>query len=159
MTLIRVGYRHSRFSARVYASLKIHAFVERSRPCLENPDAMLRIFPTNEEAFATVASFGITDTTLTSDGELPAAIEEVLLPLADNGGATFTHLLTENSPAIGAGECFAPQPLDQRGMPRTDPCDSGAVETQSAMEPPAPQPEEACFVVPTANLNVVTFCL
>jgi len=114
---------------------------------------------TNEEAFATVASFGVSDTTLTSDGELPTAIEDVLLPLADNDGATLTHMLAENSPAIGAGECFAPQPLDQRGMPRTDPCDSGAVETQSAVEPPEPPPEETCFVVPSQNGKAVVFCL
>ncbi len=114
---------------------------------------------TNEEAFATVASFGITDTTLTSDGELPTAIEDVLSSIADNGGTTLTHLLAENSPAIGAGECFAPQPLDQRGMSRTDPCDSGSVETQSTVEPPEPPSEETCFVVPSQNEKAVVFCL
>jgi len=93
---------------------------------------------TNEEAFATVASFGISDTTLTSDGDSPTAIEDVLLPLADYGGTTLTHLLAENSSAIGAGECFAPQPLDQRGLPRTAPCDSRSFETQSAVEPLVP---------------------
>lgn len=115
---------------------------------------------TNGEAFATLAPFTATDVTLTSDGNLPTSIENVLLPLADNGGATFTHLLAENSPAIGAGECFAPQPLDQRGMPRTDPCDSGSVETQNIVDPPEPElVDDSCFVVPLPNGKPVVFCL
>jgi len=44
-------------------------------------------------------------------------------------------------------------------MPRTDPCDSGAVETQSVVAPPEPPPEETCFVVPSQNGKAVMFCL
>lgn len=113
---------------------------------------------TNDNAFEQV-SFTSTDTTLTSDGNLPTPIENVLLSLDDNGGTTLTHLPAEASPAIGAGECFTPQPLDQRSIPRTDPCDSGSVETQSAVEPPEPLPEESCFVVPSQNGKTVVFCL
>ncbi len=46
-----------------------------------------------------------------------------ILPLADNGGRTFTHALDPSSPARGAGDCVAADGSillhDQRGVPRT----------------------------------------
>ena len=39
-------------------------------------------------------------------------------PLADNGGATLTHALDENSPAIDAGDPENCPMTDQRGVPR-----------------------------------------
>jgi len=51
-----------------------------------------------------------------------------LVPLADNGGPTQTMATSAGSPAIDVGgQCPA---LDQRGMPRAGPCDSGAYEYQ-----------------------------
>lgn len=115
----------------------------------------------------------------TSDGDTPTTLNNVLLPLADNGGATRTHALPQNSPAIDAatdgtvvqalfftvyvpgcrGEEIVPAvPLppyrpDQRGIPRPigSACDIGAYE----YEPP----EDACYVIKAKNNNVVTFCL
>ncbi len=48
-------------------------------------------------------------------------------PLADNGGPTTTHALLPGSPAIDRGGAGCPG-ADQRGAPRTGPCDSGAYE-------------------------------
>ncbi len=51
-----------------------------------------------------------------------------LLPLGDNGGISQTFALGPGSPAIGfATSCPA---TDQRGMPRSQPCDTGAFEVQ-----------------------------
>jgi hypothetical protein len=44
-------------------------------------------------------------------------LDPKLLPLADNGGATFTHALAPDSPAIDSGEASIPL-LDQRKTPR-----------------------------------------
>jgi hypothetical protein len=43
----------------------------------------------------------------------------LLGPLQNNGGPTFTHALSSNSPAINAGDpSFTPPPsFDQRGSP------------------------------------------
>jgi predicted outer membrane repeat protein len=51
-------------------------------------------------------------------------------PLADNGGPTKTHALLPGSPAIGAVAGCPPPGEDQRGQPRTAPCDIGAFEVQ-----------------------------
>ena len=61
-----------------------------------------------------------------------------LLPLADNGGATATHALSETSPALDAGDNGAGLATDQRGagFARTEGArtDIGAFELQA--EPP-----------------------
>ncbi len=51
-----------------------------------------------------------------------------LSPLADNGGPTQTHAISSGSPAIDRATGCPPQ--DQRGVPRSTPCDSGAFELQ-----------------------------
>lgn len=68
-----------------------------------------------------------------ADGTCGAAFsgDPLLMPLADNGGYAFTHLLSEDSPARNA----VPQEgclleFDQRGIPRGFPCDVGAVENE-----------------------------
>ena len=54
--------------------------------------------------------------------------DPMLAPLADNGGISQTFALGAGSPAIDfASAC--PQ-TDQRGLPRSQPCDTGAFETQ-----------------------------
>ena len=45
--------------------------------------------------------------------------DALLGPLADNGGATFTHALLDGSPAIDAGLNADAKTNDQRGVPRT----------------------------------------
>lgn len=76
---------------------------------------------------------------LTGPGDLPNTAAQ-LLPLADNGGLTWTHALYADSPAIDAGSCQQGQvTTDQRGYPRPvdvptvpnadDGCDIGAFET------------------------------
>ena len=56
-------------------------------------------------------------------------MDPVLGPLADNGGPTQTHAVLGGSPALNAvlsgRGCNNP---DQRGVPRTAPCDIGAYE-------------------------------
>ena len=50
-----------------------------------------------------------------------------LATLADNGGATWTHLPADSSPVVNAaGNCG--MTIDQRGEPRVGLCDIGAVE-------------------------------
>ncbi len=52
-----------------------------------------------------------------------------LQPLGDFGGPTPVHLPAPISPVLGvASDC--PLSVDQRGEPRTSPCDAGAVEVQ-----------------------------
>jgi CSLREA domain-containing protein/RHS repeat-associated protein len=48
--------------------------------------------------------------------------------LADNGGATLTHALQSNSPAINAGDNNGCPATDQRGYTRDASCDMGAFE-------------------------------
>jgi predicted outer membrane repeat protein len=70
----------------------------------------------------------------------------LLGPLQNNGGPTFTHAPTCNSPAIDKGKNFSGSATDQRGLPRTfdqfaianttDGTDIGAVEVQTACLPP-----------------------
>jgi hypothetical protein len=53
--------------------------------------------------------------------------DPLLGPLADNGGPTLTHALLPGSPAINAAPTCAVT-TDQRGLPRSSPCDSGSYE-------------------------------
>ena len=56
-------------------------------------------------------------------------LDQLLGPLADNGGPTMTHLPLEGSPLIDSGGGDCPE-IDQRGYgrPAGDACDRGAVE-------------------------------
>lgn len=54
--------------------------------------------------------------------------DPLLKPLADNGGVSATFALGAGSPAIDLGT-GCPK-TDQRGMPRSEPCDTGAFEVQ-----------------------------
>ncbi|HQP37664.1 MAG TPA: right-handed parallel beta-helix repeat-containing protein [Polyangiaceae bacterium] len=54
--------------------------------------------------------------------------DPLLQPLADNGGVSATFALGADSPAIDLGT-GCPK-TDQRGMPRSEPCDTGAYEVQ-----------------------------
>jgi len=51
-----------------------------------------------------------------------------VLPLADNGGLTRTRGLTLDSDMINAADQTLCEPVDQRGVERTGPCDIGAFE-------------------------------
>jgi len=55
-----------------------------------------------------------------------------LLPLADNGGPTFTMALSSSSPAVGSGTSAGAPGLDQRGLPRPSgpAVDMGAYQLQ-----------------------------
>jgi hypothetical protein len=61
-------------------------------------------------------------------GRPPIVADPALGPLQDNGGPTETQVLLSGSPAIGA-RAIGCNGVDQRGMPRTRPCDLGAYET------------------------------
>jgi CSLREA domain-containing protein len=64
-------------------------------------------------------------------------LDPLLLPLADNGGSTHTHLPLENSPALDVGSCTdiagEPVAVDQRRIerPAGETCDVGAVERET----------------------------
>ena len=82
-------------------------------------------------------------------------LDNILSPLANNGGPTLTHALVTGSPAVDAspanGDC---QPTDQRGItrPQGAACDIGAFEF-TVMPPtlPSPQTPSVCGGV-TATL-------
>lgn len=66
------------------------------------------------------------------------ASDALLGPLADHGGPTLTILPAPGSPALGVGrDC---PPVDQRGMPRREPCTSGAVEAPATVYPGPSRP-------------------
>jgi len=90
---------------------------------------------TNAKAFGCAdASFtpGANDLAATSDGTQPKPLSRILnTTLADNGGATFTHALVNDSPAInGAGD--GGLDTDQRGAARPQ----GAADDIGAVEMP-----------------------
>ncbi len=78
-------------------------------------------------------------------GGTPTVADPLLLPLADNGGPTFTHAMLSSSPAIDAGSNGTCTGTDQRGFPRPADgdgdtsaiCDIGAIESGAGNQPPA----------------------
>jgi hypothetical protein len=60
-----------------------------------------------------------------------SGVDPLLGPLADNGGPTPTHAITEGSPAIGHAVAATATPRDQRGVSRDASPDSGAFELRS----------------------------
>ena len=92
----------------------------------------------NPDCYGTIDSLGhnliqnvsagcniIGDITGNIEGEDPA-----MFPLSDNGGATWTHALAMDSPAVDAGENITCEPDDQREFSRPfgSTCDMGAYE-------------------------------
>jgi len=75
------------------------------------------------------------DITAVSDGNQPSSFSDIFgdSALANNGGATFTYSLAQNSPALDAAdatECLRTNLQDQTGNPRpVSACDIGALET------------------------------
>ena len=131
---------------------------------------------TSSQAFlATVTSAGQTTTTsaftindfsviATSDGNNPTSLENILAPLANNGGPTMTHAIVNTSPAINAGDCTPTSgnnfpEVDQRGEPRiqSTACDIGAFESEFSTS--SPIQDETFFVVPLPNNRAVIFPL
>ncbi|MGO9061031.1 MAG: choice-of-anchor Q domain-containing protein [Candidatus Binataceae bacterium] len=92
--------------------------------------------------------------TITDNGHNIFGADPLLDPngLQENGGPTETVALEQGSPAIDAGDtviCQAPPPeglggVDQRGFPRSRPCDIGAFEL-----PPTPTPTSTPIPTPT----------
>lgn len=125
---------------------------------------------TLSSAFTPTFAPRASDITATSDGNRPTAISAIIEPLADNGGATQTHALPDDSIAINAGDqsfCTSAGIVnDQRGEVREAPCDIGAFEFMAAepptTEPPVTEPpvtDETCFVTKANNGNAVVYCL
>ena len=75
-----------------------------------------------------------------------------LLPLAENGGLTLTHALSESSIALNTGASC--EPNDQRSEARTDVCDVGAYESELQPTLP-PQSNNDFLVIPLANGKTV----
>jgi len=86
--------------------------------------------PTDCAAAVRLARANLIETTAgcTTSGMPPIVADPVLGPLASNGGPTETHALLPGSPSIGVltAGCSG---VDQRGVPRSRPCDLGAYET------------------------------
>ena len=127
---------------------------------------------TSSQAFlGTVTSAGqttpITESTIndfsviaTSNGNNPVSLENILAPLADNGGPTMTHALVNTSPAINAGDCMPTTAInlpefDQRGELRiqSTACDIGAFESEFSA--PSPVQGGTFFVIPLPNNGAI----
>jgi parallel beta-helix repeat protein len=98
-------------------------------------------FIAGPDVYGVSGSLGTNSNNLVGDGSCDAAYsgDPLLGPLADNGGATWTHALLPGSPAIDAVSVVScTLPTDQRGVPRQivqtsadTPCDIGAFERQT----------------------------
>ena len=77
-------------------------------------------------------SFNLSNDGTCSFGSERDFVGAMLAPLANNGGATLTHMLRPGSPAIDFGTNTGCPSMDQRGLPRpfNGTCDVGAVERQ-----------------------------
>ncbi len=95
---------------------------------------------------------------LDSDSSCPGfstAEDPYLEPLADNGGATWTHALTIDSPALNQASGEYPK-TDQRGEPRPmgNACDLGAYEYDGPQPTPPPTLEiDPCLFEAIRNTN------
>lgn len=87
---------------------------------------------------------------LTGPGDLPAT-DPLLGTLADNGGATLTHLPQPGSPAIDRAPLAGCPATDQRGFVRLSgaACDSGAVEVGAQAPSPTPTATPTLTATPT----------
>jgi len=81
------------------------------------------------------------DCGLSGPGDKPNT-DPLLGPLADNGGATMTRALLEDSPAIDAGAPTQCPLFDQRGelRPQGNACDVGAYESEGSAPVPTGTP-------------------
>lgn len=119
----------------------------------------------NDQAFRGFAPSSA-DITATSDGSQPTSIENILNPLANNGGRTPTHSLAEQSPAIDSADMtfcgerqitaigtFASSDIDQTGKDRPigPACDIGAFESEEIDSSNENEDANSFFVIPLAN--------
>ena len=91
--------------------------------------------PADANCGGTIVSRGgnvVDDATCSASQRSDIQADPGLAPLADNGGPTQTHAISSSSPAINRGAACPER--DQRGRPRSSPCDSGAFEL-----PPVPE--------------------
>jgi len=120
------------------------------------------ISSTSDESLYFIPSITFPDSVIlaTSDGTQPVSFDDILSPLADNGGPTLTHALARNSPAIDVGDdaICATEPinnLDQRGetRPSGSSCDIGAYESSEN----STAGDSSFFVVPLPDGKSVIF--
>jgi hypothetical protein len=91
----------------------------------------------NTQAFYGFTPGGSSDVVASSDGDMPTALDDILIPLAYNGGPTQTHALPAGSPAIDLDtDCSVGLTADQRGVPRPigAGCDAGSFEKGGALQ-------------------------
>jgi hypothetical protein len=95
---------------------------------------------------------------ITDGGGNIFGIDPLLGPLANNGGATQTHLPLLGSPVIDAGDpAFVPPPsVDQAGNPRVtgSAIDMGAIEAVAQLVPEVPVPTLGILGLAAAALGI-----
>jgi CSLREA domain-containing protein len=107
-----------------------NTIVSDNRAKVQGPDCAGALTSFGHNLFGTIAGCTIDGAAAEDRYDQPA----LLLPLADNGGPTWTHRFAPTSPALDAGECLTAMgttvAADQRGVPRPfgAACDIGAVE-------------------------------
>jgi len=83
---------------------------------------------------------------------LNLSLNQIIEPLANNGGSTLTHALSSDSPALNSGNNIDCPTTDQRGEPRDDGfCDIGSFEGTSE--------QTTYFTIPLNNDKTVIFGL
>lgn len=80
-------------------------------------------------------TIGVFDQPSDQTGNVASPLDPQLLPIADNGGPTLTHLPDLGSPVIDGGINIDLPTTDQRGLARVDndQVDTGSVETQTVL--------------------------
>ncbi len=88
---------------------------------------------------------------IASRNGLNLPLDNIIAPLADNGGPTLTHGLPDTSPAIGTGLCtlIRDQRFETRGV--NGGCDMGAFELLASDNVQQPAPQTSFFVIPLPN--------
>jgi len=125
-------------------SLAIGANVANLAGTLALENSIIAYPETSSNASGTITDAGYN---MSSDGsanfESGASFnftDPLLLPLANNGGSTWTMALSSNSPAVGTGTALGAPSTDQRGFPRPSGSgvDMGAYQLQlSVVQIPA----------------------
>lgn len=138
----------------IVGNTSIKDFDPVAYPCLFDTivTSQNSLFGANESRyFESLSNFTFNNSNIVLSNQ---RLDQVILPLADNGGPTLTHALTEGSPAINAGNNETCPDIDQRGVLRNiseNDCDIGSYEGFIS--------EESQFIIPLSNGKTIIFSL